>query len=87
MSAVNVRTGEIAWCRRDFAKANVILADGRLIILDEDGNLGLASASPDGLEVHAKVPLFEKVSWTVPTVVGKTLFVRDQTTIAAFDLG
>lgn len=86
MSAVNIRTGEIAWRTRDFARANVLLADGRLIILDEDGNLGLASASPEGLEVHSKVQLLEKVARTVPTVVGSTMFVRDQTHIMAFDL-
>lgn len=87
LAAVNIRTGEIAWRERGFAKANLVRADGRLIILDEDGNLALASASPAGLEVHSKVRLLEKVAWTVPTIVGKTLFVRDQKTITAVDLG
>ena len=65
----------------------MLMADGRLIILDEDGNLGLASADPEGLEVHSKVQLLEKVAWTVPTVVGTTMYVRDQQHITAYDLG
>ncbi len=87
LAAVNIKTGEIAWRERGFAKANCVMSGGRLIILDEDGNLALASASPQALNVHSKVQLLDKVAWTVPTIVGKTLFVRDKKNIMAFDLG
>jgi len=87
LAAVNIRTGEIAWRERGFAKANCVLADGRLIILDEDGNLALATATPAALAVHSRVQLLDEVAWTVPTVVGRTLYVRDQKSIMAFDLG
>lgn len=85
-SAINVKTGKIAWRERGFAKATCVYADGRFIILDEDGHLALATATPEGLTVHSKVQLLDKVSWTVPTVVGTTLYVRDKTTIMALDL-
>jgi outer membrane protein assembly factor BamB len=87
MAAVNVKTGEIAWRKRDFGKANVISADGKLFILDEDGNLAIATATPEDLVVHSKVELLDKVAWTVPTIVGKTMYVRDKTSIRALDLG
>jgi outer membrane protein assembly factor BamB len=87
IAAVNIQTGEIAWRKRGFAKANVVMADGRLIILDEDGKLALATATPEDLTVHSVVDILEKVSWTVPTLVGKTLFLRDKTDIIALDLG
>jgi outer membrane protein assembly factor BamB len=87
MSALNMKTGEIAWRKRGYAKANCVGADGRLIILDEDGMLYLTTATPDDLVMHSKVELLSKVSWTVPTVVGKTLYVRDKTEIMALDLG
>jgi outer membrane protein assembly factor BamB len=87
MAAVNIKTGEIAWRKRGFAKANVIHADGRLIILDEDGKLYLTTATPQDLKVHSEVELLNQVSWTVPTIVGKTMYVRDQVNILALDLG
>ncbi|MCH8147185.1 MAG: PQQ-binding-like beta-propeller repeat protein [Planctomycetes bacterium] len=87
MASVNINTGKINWRKRGFAKATTIMADGKLIILDEDGNLGLATATPDDFVVHSKAQVLEKVSWTVPTVVGKTLFARDKKSIMAFDLG
>ncbi|NOT00152.1 MAG: PQQ-like beta-propeller repeat protein [Phycisphaerales bacterium] len=86
-SAINMKTGDVAWRKRDFAKATSLYADGKFIILDEEGNLGLATATPEDLKIHSKVPLLEKVAWTVPTLVGKTLFLRDQKNIMALDLG
>lgn len=87
MAAINVKTGEIAWRKRGFAKANVVHADGRLIILDEDGKLYLTTATPDDLTIHSEVELLNEVAWTVPTIVGKTMYVRDQVKILALDLG
>ena len=87
MSAVNVKTGEIAWRKRGMAKANVVEADGRLIILDEDGKLFLTTASPQDLTVHSEIELLNKVAWTVPTIVGTTMYVRDKKDILALDLG
>lgn len=88
MASVNVETGEINWRERGFAKANVLAADGKLIVLDEDGVLYLASADETALEVHSKFTLFEEGrAWTVPTVVGTTLYARDSHRIVALDLG
>lgn len=87
LAAVNINTGEIPWRERGFAKANVLWADGKLFILDEDGYLYMADASPKELKVLAKTKLLDKVAWTVPTIVGKTMYVRDQHNIMAVDLG
>jgi len=43
----------------------------------EDGNLALATPSPDGLTVHAKVRILNPPSRTAPTIVGRTLYARD----------
>jgi outer membrane protein assembly factor BamB len=85
-SAVNVRTGEIAFQDRSFPKTSFLYADGKLIILDEDGNLALATVSPAGLKVVSKVGLMKHLAWTVPTLVGTRLYVRDRQTITAVDL-
>lgn len=85
-SAVNVKTGEIAFQDRSFPKTSFLYADGKLIMLDEDGNLALATVSPTGLKVISKVSLMKNLAWTVPTLVGTRLYVRDRQTIAALDL-
>jgi hypothetical protein len=36
--------------------------------------------------VHSQCKITERISWTVPTLVGKTLYVRDRKHIMALDL-
>ena len=86
LAAVNVKTGEIAYQDRSFPKSNLLLAEGKLIILDEDGNLALATATPTELKVISKVSVMKNLAWTVPTLVGTKLYLRDRHTIMALDL-
>jgi outer membrane protein assembly factor BamB len=86
-TAVDVRTGRTMWRHRGFGKSSFIYADGKAIILDEDGDLALATLSPEGLNVLSEVRVFDTVSWTVPTLVGTTLYARDREKIVAIDVG
>ncbi|HEV8430668.1 MAG TPA: PQQ-binding-like beta-propeller repeat protein [Pyrinomonadaceae bacterium] len=86
LAAVNVKTGEIAYQDRSFPKSNLLLADGKLIILDEDGNLALATATPTELKVISKATVMRNLAWTAPTLVGTKLYLRDRHTITALDL-
>jgi outer membrane protein assembly factor BamB len=85
-SATDIRTGEVAWRERGFHKVNSILADGKLIMLDENGKLALAKVSPAKFELISQVDLLEKPAWTPPTLIGSTLYVRDKVNLMALDL-
>ncbi len=85
--ALNLADGSIDWRERGFAKSTVLAADGKLIILDERGNLALATATPEKLTVHSRVKLLEERAWTVPTLVGQRLYLRDYNKIMCLDLG
>ena len=87
LSAVDLKTGKIAWQDRSFSRAQLVYADGKLIILDEDGTLGLATVSPQGLKVLSRASVLSHLAWTPPTLAGTTLYVRDRKNIAAFNLG
>jgi outer membrane protein assembly factor BamB len=87
LTAVDVNTGKIAWQDRAFARAQLLYADGKLVILDEDGTLGIATVTPEGLQVLAKASVLENLSWTPPTLVGTRLYARDRKNIASFELG
>jgi len=86
LSAIHAKTGEIAWRKRGFSKANVVLADDRLIVLNEDGTLYLTTVTPDDLTVHSKADVLDALAWTAPTIVGSKLYARDRSHITAFDL-
>ena len=88
ITAFDVKTGRVLWnTGRDFAKSQLLFAGGKLIILDEDGVLALATPTPEGLRVHSRAELLTKVAWTPPTLVGTRLYIRDRTQLVALDLG
>jgi hypothetical protein len=87
MTAINVETGERAWRERGFGHASMLYADGKFVVMDEGGDLALTRMSPEGIEILARATIFDTQSWTVPTLVGTTLYARDREKIVALDLG
>lgn len=87
LKAVDVHSGEVLWQDRTFAKSSVVYADGKLIVLDEDGTVGLVKVSREGVDVLAQAQIFDARAWTVPTLVGTQLFVRNREEILGLELG
>ena len=87
LTALDVKTGEILWQHRGFGRASLLHTGSKTIILDEDGDLALATMTPEGVTIHSEAKVFETTSWTVPTLVGTTLYARDREKIVALDLG
>jgi outer membrane protein assembly factor BamB len=86
MVALNAETGQEMWRERTFARAQIVDANGTLVIVDEDGDIALASASEQGLRVYARKALLAANAWTPPTIVGGRLYVRDRRDVLALDL-
>ena len=87
MTALEVKTGRLLWQDRAFQKATFVYADGKLVVLDEDGQLALVRLTPERMSVLARTPILDRLSWTPPTLAGTTLLVRDQRNLVALDLG
>lgn len=87
LAAIDVATGEIAWRDRSLARSTLIGIGDRLILLDEDGTLALATPGDTGLTVHAKATVLESQTWTAPTLSGTALYVRNRRDILALELG
>ncbi len=87
LTALNIKTGQPAWQHRGFGRASLVYADGKAIIMDEDGDLALARLSPEGAAILSEAKVFDTTSWTVPTLVGTTLYARDREKMVALNLG
>lgn len=83
---LDVRTGERLWQDRSFARSSFLQVGDILIVLDEDGVLGLARASREGLEVLARTELLRNLAWTAPTLAGSSLYARDRREIVKVEL-
>lgn len=87
VTAIDVKSGEIAWQERDVtAKGSLLRVGDHLMILDEKGKLVLARATPDELHVLAEQQLLDERVWAPPTLVGDRLYVRSVSGVAAFDM-
>jgi len=86
-TAVEVKTGKVLWRNRSFPRASFLFADGHFIILDEDGQLILATPTAEGLTITSKAALLSNQSWTVPSLAGTRLYMRDRKNIMALELG
>jgi outer membrane protein assembly factor BamB len=86
-AAIDALTGDTVWRDRQVARATLVGAGDTLLILDEDGALALATPTDAGLTVHAKATVLGARAWTVPTLSGTTLFLRDSQEVVALNLG
>ncbi len=87
VAALDAATGREVWRERSFARAQLLQAGRRLVIVDEDGDIAVASVTREGLHVHARAAVLTANAWTPPTLVGDVLYVRDRQNILALDLG
>ena len=87
LTATHIESGETAWRERGFSRSSMVYGDDKAILMEEDGDLSLVRLSPSGLETLATTQLFKTRTWTVPTLVGTTLYARDRQRVVALDLG
>jgi outer membrane protein assembly factor BamB len=87
LTALDINTGAAGWQERGFGRSSLVHADGKVFLLDEDGDLVLGRVSPTGFTTLSRAHIFDTTAWTVPTVVGTTLYARDREKIVALDVG
>jgi outer membrane protein assembly factor BamB len=79
LKCVEFRSGKESWRQGGLGHGTVLIADGQLIILGDQGDLALARATPQGYQETARAPgvLRNLPAWTVPVLHGGVLFLRD----------
>ncbi len=92
------KTGQVLWSKKvgNGRSGSIAMADGLLYCYDDsDGICYLVKPSREGWEELGQVKLPEQTStdrgrgaiWAHPIIANKTLFIRDQELIYAFDIG
>ncbi len=87
LMGIHVRTGKVAWRKRGFARAHLLRTGDHVVILDEEGDLAIATPTPEGLTIHCRAHVMDRLVWTPPTLAEGKLYIRNRTTIKALDLG
>jgi outer membrane protein assembly factor BamB len=86
LAAIDATTGDLKWKGGRYGYGQVLLADGHLIVLTEDGDLALVRATPARHEELARFHVLDGKTWNLPAMAGGYLLVRNLAEMAAFDL-
>jgi outer membrane protein assembly factor BamB len=77
LTCVERDTGWIMWTRDGFGNGSVMLADGKLIALSEDGELWIAEASPAGYRGIGRGRILTGKCWSVPVLANGKIYARN----------
>ncbi len=86
LTAIDLATGERLFMQRGMAKASLLAVADKLLILYEEGVLRLGRPARKGVDVLAERQVLRSNAWTVPTLTGRRLYVRDRFRIKALEL-
>ena len=88
LKCLDARTGEEKWAVREgFGHGSLTLADGHLYVLGDRGQLALVEATPEGYREKGSVQALKGKCWTVPTLAGGRLYLRNEKELLALDVG
>ena len=87
-ACLELETGRTKWNERGVGKGSLCWADGMLYLFGEgSGRVGLATCSPDGMEMRGEFRVRGSgPSWAHPVVIGGRLYVRYDTNLYCFDV-
>ncbi len=70
-------TGKVKWSQRGFGRqSSLMIAGGKMVIMEARGTLVVAEPSPAGYKELARVKALSGTCWTVPVLSGGRVFCR-----------
>jgi len=77
LRCLDFKTGVVKWTQRGLGKGSFMLADGKLIVMGEKGDLVIAEATPNKYTELVRAKVLDGLCWTVPVLSGDKIFCRN----------
>lgn len=76
LKCMDFQTGNVKWSQKGLGKSSLMIADGKLIIMTEKGDLVIAEASPESYKEIARAKVLSGLCWTVPVLSNGKIYCR-----------
>lgn len=76
LKCVELATGKVKWEKPGFGPGNVILVDGNLLALADNGELVAVEATPAGYQETARAKILAGKCWSTPVVSNGRVYAR-----------
>ena len=87
LKCLDFANGAVKWSQRGFGKGSLIVADGKLIIYSENGQLATAEASPTRFKpLSSAQVLGGKSTWALPLLANGKIYCRSLERLVALEV-
>jgi outer membrane protein assembly factor BamB len=88
LACIDLADGARKWKGGRYGNGQLVLLpdDDALLVLSEEGEVALVSATTDGFKELARIPALNGKTWNHPVVVGDVLLIRNGEEMAAYRL-
>jgi outer membrane protein assembly factor BamB len=96
--AVEFTTGNVKWKAENFGMSSIAYADGHLYLHNQNGDLVLVAATPEGYQEKSRFtppnqprkkqsgPQMAEGAYAYPVIANGRLYIRDLGTLWAYDI-
>lgn len=70
-------TGEVKWSEKSVGKGSLMIADGKLVVLSEKGELMVAEATPAAFKPISRAQVLGGKCWTTPVLANGKIYCRN----------
>ena len=74
---MNHETGDVEWKKSGLGCGSLMIADGKLVILSDDGRLVIADATPEEFRERCQAQILSGRCWTVPVLLNGCVYARN----------
>ncbi len=86
LRCLELATGKVRWSKESFGCASLTVADGRLLLLTDEGELALADCSPNAYRERARAAILAAPVRAYPALSGGRLYARDARRLGCWNL-
>lgn len=87
LRCLDAATGESKWAHRGLGVGSLIAAEGLLFVLGDRGQLVLVDATPEAYRELGSIQLFQRRTWTAPSLADGRLYLRDHEELVCVEVG